>query len=200
MSNDYFLKGALARYKGFLHLIRRNREKSLKRFCVPTYDIDLIWHSHQLNPVSYCKDLNEVLGKILEHDDTDADRTKGMKLDVGFSGTTKQWEETFGTRYWRAGAMYRGSTPTPITNTPFSSSMIKKEIAASNEHQKIIELPEVKSVEVCIITYPLLFFSSFCVNGQMYELRIELRQWLNGPCLFMAIHPKSHLHSSYTRY
>ncbi|PON38888.1 Glycine-rich domain-containing protein-like [Parasponia andersonii] len=150
MNNDLFLKGALARYKGFLHLIRRNREKSLKRFCVPTYDIDLIWHSHQLHPLSYCKDLNELLGKVLEHDDTDSDRTKGMKLDVGFSGTTKQWEETFGTRYWRAGAMYKGSAPTPVTNTPFSSNMIKKEIVALNEYKEIIQLPEVKSVEVVL--------------------------------------------------
>ncbi|EXC03907.1 hypothetical protein L484_016112 [Morus notabilis] len=150
MSNDCFLKGAVARYKGYLHLIRRNKEKSLNRFCVPTYDIDLIWHTHQLHPVSYCKDLRKLVGKILEHDDTDSNRTKGMKLDNGFSGTTKQWEETFGTRYWRAGAMYRGSTPTPITNTPFSSNMIKKEIAASNEYQKMIELPEAKSVEVVL--------------------------------------------------
>ncbi|XP_062100865.1 glycine-rich domain-containing protein 1 [Humulus lupulus] len=150
MNNDLFLEGALARYKGFLHLIRRNKEKSLKRFCVPTYDIDLIWHSHQLHPVSYSKDLNEVLGKVLEHDDTDSDRTKGTKLDVGFSSTTKQWEETFGTRYWRAGAMYRGSTPTPVTNTPCSPNMINKEKVKTNECQKIIQLPEVKFVEVVL--------------------------------------------------
>lgn len=148
MNNDIFLKGALARYKGFLHLIRFNRENSLKRFCVPTYDIDLIWHSHQLHPVSYCKDLNELIGKMLEHDDTDSDRTKGMKLDVGFSGTTEQWEETFGRRYWRAGAMYKGSNPTPVTNTPFSSNMINKQTADSNEYEKVIQLPEVKCVEV----------------------------------------------------
>lgn len=153
MNNDLFLVGALARYKGFLHLIRRNREKSLKRFCVPTYDIDLIWHSHQLHPVSYCKDLNELLGKVLEHDDTDSDRTKGMKLDVGFSGTTKQWEETFGTRYWRAGAMYRGSAPTPVTDTPFLSNMIKKKIVESNEYKKILPQPEVKFVEVGFTNY-----------------------------------------------
>ncbi|KAF9623563.1 hypothetical protein IFM89_003353 [Coptis chinensis] len=56
-------------------------------------------HSHQLHPISYCKDLVEVLGEILEHDDTDSDRTKGQKLDTGFSGTTMQWENTFGSRF-----------------------------------------------------------------------------------------------------
>ncbi|XP_076927584.1 glycine-rich domain-containing protein 1-like [Bidens hawaiensis] len=118
VKSDLFLKAAVARYKGFLHLIRRNRERSLKRFCVPTYDIDLMWHTHQLHPASYCKDLTELIGKVLEHDDTDQNRAKGQKLDTGFSETTKQWEETFGSRYWRAGAMYRGTAPSPVTTTP----------------------------------------------------------------------------------
>lgn len=162
MNQDVFLQGAVARYKGFLHLIKRNREKSLKRFCVPTYDIDLIWHSHQLHPVSYCKDLNELLGKVLEHDDMDSDRTKGKKLDVGFSGTTKQWEEAFGTRYWKAGAMHRGSAPCPVTTTPYKLSMMSKDVLASTEYQKVLQLPEVKFVEVDFFTslafsFPFIF-------------------------------------------
>lgn len=165
MNNDLFLEGAVARYRGFLHLIKRNMEKSLKRFCVPTYDIDLIWHSHQLNPVSYGKDLNELLGKILEHDDSDSDRTKGMKLDVGFSGTTKQWEDTFGTRYWRAGAMYRGNAPSPIIEIPFSCNMISKEAVVSNEYLEKMQLPEVKFVEVHFFCHSLPFFFFFYVLG-----------------------------------
>lgn len=150
MDNDLFLEAAVARYKGFLHLIKRNRERSLKRFCVPTYDVDLIWHSHQLQPASYCKDLVKILGKVLEHDDTDSDRSKGKKLDSGFSETTKQWEDTFGSRYWRAGAMYRGAAPSPITATPCASKFVTKQVVASNEHQKTVHLPEVKVIEVML--------------------------------------------------
>lgn len=138
----------MARYKGFLHLIKRNRQRSIKRFCVPTYDIDLIWHTHQLHPASYCKDVNKELGKLLEHDDVDQDRTKGKKLDTGFSGTTKQWEETFGSRYWKAGAMYRGGAPSPLTTIPFSSSIFSKEVVSSKKGQEIINLPELKVMEV----------------------------------------------------
>ncbi|KAJ6391379.1 hypothetical protein OIU77_025372 [Salix suchowensis] len=69
----YLLEEAVARYKGFLYLIKRNQGRSIKHFCVPTYDIDLIWHSHQLHPVSYCKDLVAIIGRVLEHDDTDSD-------------------------------------------------------------------------------------------------------------------------------
>ncbi|XP_038996090.1 glycine-rich domain-containing protein 1-like [Hibiscus syriacus] len=148
MNNDIFVQEAVARYKGFLHLINRNREKSIKRFCVPTYDIDLIWHTHQLHPVSYCIDLNKTLGKILEHDDTESDRTKGKKLDVGFSGTTKQWEDTFGTRYWKAGAMYRGNSPSPITTITCVPDILPKEVDAADEFLKIIKLLEMRAVEV----------------------------------------------------
>ncbi|KAI4328100.1 hypothetical protein L6164_020485 [Bauhinia variegata] len=148
MKNDIFIEEAVARYKGFLHLIKRNKEKGIKRFCVPTYDVDLIWHSHQLRPVAYCKDLNEALGKVLEHDDTDSDRTKGKKLDSGFSGTTEQWEETFGSRYWKTGAMYRGNAPSPVTRNRYSSNTISKKVVSSDGRPQEIQLPERTIVEV----------------------------------------------------
>ncbi|KAK7252467.1 hypothetical protein RIF29_36422 [Crotalaria pallida] len=150
MKNDLFIEEAVARYLGFLYLIKTNKEKGINRFCVPTYDIDLIWHSHQLQPVSYCKDLKEALGKVLEHDDTDSDRTKGKKLDTGFSATTKQWEDTFGTRYWKAGAMYRGNAPSPITSNPYSHNMISKKAVSSDEHPQEIGLQDRKIVEVLL--------------------------------------------------
>ncbi|MFS7962039.1 putative Glycine-rich domain-containing protein [Helianthus anomalus] len=106
MKDDIFLEGAVERYKGFLHMIRRNIGTKSNKFCVPTYDIDLMWHTHQLHPLSYCDDTMCLLGNVLDHDDTDSDRTKGHKLDSGFSKTTKQWNEMFLSRYWRAGAMY----------------------------------------------------------------------------------------------
>ncbi|KAF8673413.1 hypothetical protein HU200_048977 [Digitaria exilis] len=118
MHDQRFLVEALARYKGFLYLIKMNQEKGVQRFRVPTYDVDLMWHTHQLHPASYCKDMLKLLGKVLEHDDTDADRSEGKKLDVGFTETTEQFEGTFGVRYWKAGCMYRGNTPSPVTSTP----------------------------------------------------------------------------------
>ncbi|XP_021747602.1 glycine-rich domain-containing protein 1-like [Chenopodium quinoa] len=150
MSDDLFLQEAVARYKGFLHLIRTNRKNNIKRFCVPTYDVDLIWHTHQLNPVSYCNDLLKLMGKVLEHDDTDSDRTKGKKLDTGFSDTTKQWEDTFGLRYWKAGAMYRGATPTPVTQLPIPFTYEAKKLHAPDICDNFIQFPEMKAIEVLL--------------------------------------------------
>lgn len=150
MDDSLFLQEAVARYKGFLHLIRINKKKNIKRFCVPTYDIDLIWHSHQLHPVAYCKDLIEILGKVLEHDDTDSDRTKGKKLDTGFSGTTKQWEGIYGLRYWKAGAMYRGNAPSPVAQIPSPFTFNCQNVDATNNCENLIQLPAVKAVEVLL--------------------------------------------------
>lgn len=158
---DTFLEGAVARYKGFLHLIKRNRERHVSRFSVPTYDIDLIWHSHQLHPVSYCNDLVTIMGKVLEHDDTDSNRTKGQKLDVGFSETTRQWEETFGSRYWKAGAMYRGNPPSPLTVDKYKIVGTHHFCSApsNNTNQNLIQLPQKLLVQVASNIY---FFYILC--------------------------------------
>lgn len=148
MHDKRFLDEAVARYRGFLHLIKRNRERSMICFCVPTYDIDLMWHSHQLQPISYQKDMVKLLGKVLEHDDTDSDRTKGKKLDTGFSDTSKQWEDAYGLRYWRAGAMYRGAALPLLDATPHLPScsqantlrLCKSEISLPLQRTMVVEV------------------------------------------------------------
>ncbi|CAA7048136.1 unnamed protein product [Microthlaspi erraticum] len=104
VDSDIIIQEAVGRYKAFLYLIKRSREKLINLISVPTYDIDLIWHAHQLNPSSYYKDMEKILGEILQHDDTISDTSESKKLDTAFSGTTTQWEETFGQGYWIANA------------------------------------------------------------------------------------------------
>ena len=108
-----FLEAALQRYKGFLYLLKLS---GLTQFLVPTYDIDLIWHSHQASPLAYREDTTKLFGKVLNHDDTDSDRSKGQKLDTGFNTTRRHWKDTFGTCYERTGAMYRGEQQ--LTDSP----------------------------------------------------------------------------------
>lgn len=99
------------------------------------------------------------MGKVLEHDDTDSDRSKGQKLDVGFSETTAQWEETFGLRYWKAGAMYRGSPPSPLTVDKYKIDAIHNNSAPSNKiNQNLIQLPHKMLVQVAsYISYAIFF-------------------------------------------
>ncbi|CAN8288540.1 unnamed protein product [Cochlearia groenlandica] len=71
---------------------------------VPTYDIDLIWHTHQLHPSSYYNDVEKLFGNVLQHDDDiDFNESKdGKKFDDILSETTVQWEEKFGQKYWKS--------------------------------------------------------------------------------------------------
>ncbi|KAL0697012.1 hypothetical protein Bca4012_064192 [Brassica carinata] len=102
VDSEIVMEEAVGRYKAFLYLIQKNREKKIKLISVPTYDIDLIWHTHQLNPSSYYKDMVKIFCNILQHDDTaDSETSEGMRLNTVFSGTTAQWEETFGRSYWK---------------------------------------------------------------------------------------------------
>ncbi|KAF7026991.1 hypothetical protein CFC21_039064 [Triticum aestivum] len=148
MHDQRFLEDALARYKGFLYLIKMNQEKGMNLFRVPTYDVDLMWHTHQLNSVAYCNDMLCLLGRVLEHDDTDDDRAEGKKLDTGFSGTTEQFENSFGVRYWKAGAMYRGSLPSPVTSVPQIFSGEGDSVFGVGEAEKHLAILETNVVEL----------------------------------------------------
>ncbi|OWM89413.1 glycine-rich domain-containing protein 1-like [Punica granatum] len=101
-NNDHYLGEGVARYKAFLHLVKRNEERS-----VPTYDIDLMWHSHQLNPLSYCEDLTAIFGGILDHNDHISDNPVNNKHKIGLAQTTKLWEDTYGQKYLIAGALLK---------------------------------------------------------------------------------------------
>ncbi|KAF7098008.1 hypothetical protein CFC21_099777 [Triticum aestivum] len=148
MHDHRFLEEALARYKGFLYLIKLNQEKGMNLFRVPTYDVDLMWHTHQLNSVTYYSDMLNLLGRVLEHDDTDDDRAEGKKLDTGFSGTTEQFENNFGLRYWKVGAMYRGSLPSPVTSVPQIFNSEDDSVFGVDKAEKHLTILETTVVEL----------------------------------------------------
>jgi hypothetical protein len=122
--NESFLHAAEMRYKGFLHLVAKSKGKV---FLVPTYDIDLMWHTHQLDPLAYRIDMLHILGKILDHDDTDTERHDGSKLSNCFHETKQLWEETYSIPYEKAGALYRGEAPTALQHSSSRKPVIKRE-------------------------------------------------------------------------
>lgn len=67
---------------------RKSSGKNKKRVAlVPTLDIDLCWHTHQLNSVSYREWCIEHLGVAVNHDDTVGQES----LDNGLRETTSAW-------------------------------------------------------------------------------------------------------------
>lgn len=82
---------ALDGYNKFLKLFKLYPGTML----VPTLDIDLVWHTHQLSPKRYIDATVEMAGRFLDHDDK---LGKGT-LDVGMEKTKSLFRVRFGREY-----------------------------------------------------------------------------------------------------
>lgn len=102
-----FLKQALSRYKKYLLL----KKKNPGAFLVPCYDIDLIWHSHQLHPANYANDTTKLFQRVFNHDDSVNDRSPNSKLSLSDADTRLLWKNTYNENFALPGAMYRGNPP-----------------------------------------------------------------------------------------
>ncbi|KAG1110479.1 hypothetical protein G6F42_015321 [Rhizopus arrhizus] len=74
----------IRQYSNFLYLIRTNPTLT----AVPTFEIDLAWHTHMLFPDSYRKFTSKFLGKFLNHDDTIPE----SRLDQYIKDTDYAWK------------------------------------------------------------------------------------------------------------
>ncbi|CAF4695981.1 unnamed protein product, partial [Rotaria magnacalcarata] len=62
------------------------------------YDIDVIWHTHQLFPEVYRQDMMANLQHVLHHDDTTQDRSAKSKLSTSDNETRRKWFDLYGDR------------------------------------------------------------------------------------------------------
>mmetsp|Transcript_17668 Transcript_17668/g.32082 ORF Transcript_17668/g.32082 Transcript_17668/m.32082 type:complete len:797 (+) Transcript_17668:286-2676(+) len=108
-SDDDFLQDAISQYYKFLKL---RRPGTCSMVLVPTYQIDLMWHSHILATIAgYYMDCKAIMGSTLNHDDSLNDRTEDGPLDRAFKETKSLWEKSYGEDYFAEGGMYRGEPP-----------------------------------------------------------------------------------------
>jgi hypothetical protein len=77
---------ATTRYNKFLSLM-----KEQNTLLVPTLDIDLAWHTHQIHASHYRTFTQKHIGRIVNHDDT---LTKGV-LSNGFAITARAWYKKY---------------------------------------------------------------------------------------------------------
>ena len=87
------LSESLTRYGNFFHMLTSS---DLKQMLVPTLDIDLMWHTHQLWNYGYFKDcLESPCHTGIDHDDT----VDENKLDDGYEFTRKLYRKLFNQEY-----------------------------------------------------------------------------------------------------
>ena len=96
LDTPFALFKATTRYHKFLLLMRRKSESEKKKVSlVPTLDIDLCWHTHQLFPGSYREWCIEHLGVSINHDDTIGKEV----LNSGLRETTLAWYDAYRESY-----------------------------------------------------------------------------------------------------
>ena len=108
--DDDFLREGVLNYYRFLQLMPDATRQGI--ILIPTYQIDLMWHTHMLSSIEmYNKDCIRIMNSTLHHDDSLTDRVEGGISDVSFMATKSLWMKHYGTDYVVAGGMYRGEPP-----------------------------------------------------------------------------------------
>ncbi|GKY92143.1 hypothetical protein MPSEU_000185700 [Mayamaea pseudoterrestris] len=105
-SSDAFLHEGVRRYVLFLHVTDHTLP------LVPTYQIDLMWHTHMLLSIhKYNEDCVRIRGDVFHHDDSLNDRSLGSDLDQSYRATIDLWQKKYKEFYQVEGGMYRGEPP-----------------------------------------------------------------------------------------
>ncbi|KIY68411.1 hypothetical protein CYLTODRAFT_374384 [Cylindrobasidium torrendii FP15055 ss-10] len=98
--DETVLLHTIARYHAFLDLM----QSSPASFFVPTLDIDLAWHTHQLKSAQYENDCWVYVGRFVDHND----RVEEDKLSNAFDITCRAWESRFHVQYTHCGCPVPG--------------------------------------------------------------------------------------------
>lgn len=95
----------LQKYSRFIHIITTYSE----HIAVPTLDVDLGWHTHQLSPRSYYDYTVSKCKKFIDHDD----KMDEKSLSENFEWTSKTYETLFGEVYSECTCWYCEGKPCP---------------------------------------------------------------------------------------
>ncbi|MCJ1438696.1 hypothetical protein MMC27_008086 [Xylographa pallens] len=98
---------------------------------VPTLDVDLAWHTHQLSPRSYLRYSVAKTRKFIDHDD----KIEENKLSLAFEWTSKTYQKMFDSVYsectcWYCEAVREGHTSTVSRIFKSSKNPVAKELDA----------------------------------------------------------------------
>ncbi|KAA1466623.1 hypothetical protein DENSPDRAFT_46315 [Dentipellis sp. KUC8613] len=99
---EVVLSHATVRYHAFLDLMF----SSPSSFFVPTLDIDLVWHTHQLLAANYQRDCIRYVGRYVDHDD----KVEESHLADAFDLTCRAWNARFNVPYMHCGCPLPGET------------------------------------------------------------------------------------------
>jgi len=110
-NKDDILNEAIIRYYKFLNLMKLYPGKLF----VPTLDVDLVWHAHQLNPSDYHKFTLTNVGNFIDHNDN----IEKPSLGNGFIETAQLWKQNYNEGYSPVSVFNKWVTPAKIAASVF---------------------------------------------------------------------------------
>lgn len=139
LDTPFALFKATTRYHKFLLLMRRKADGEKRKIAlVPTLDIDLCWHTHQLFAGSYRQWCIEHLGVAINHDDTIGKDV----LNSGLRETSLAWydayRESYSTDDLRQMYFSKGRTAAGVLFPPYGLFMRKKGQKLSQAQKRMI--------------------------------------------------------------
>lgn len=108
----------ITKYQRFVRIIAENRED----VAVPTLDIDLAWHTHQLSPSAYTRWMYAKTQRLTDHDD----KIDEDKLSTSFEWTSKTYQDMFGEVYSECTCWYCESVRAAHINSVGSVLRVSK--------------------------------------------------------------------------
>ncbi|KAI1761252.1 hypothetical protein GGR53DRAFT_525277 [Hypoxylon sp. FL1150] len=81
----------ITKYQRFVRIMATFRQE----VAVPTLDVDLAWHTHQLSPSAYTQWTQAKTQQLVDHDD----KIDEAKLSTAFEWTSKTYQDMFGEVY-----------------------------------------------------------------------------------------------------
>lgn len=123
------------KYERFIAIMAENPTKT----CVPTLDVDLAWHTHQLSPSAYYAYTTSRTTKFIDHDD----KIDEDKLATSFEWTMKKYQEKYAEVYSECTCWYCETIRSSNTGT------VSRILGVSNQDKAAQNFLDSGRAELC---------------------------------------------------
>ncbi|KAI4728109.1 hypothetical protein E4T49_04006 [Aureobasidium sp. EXF-10728] len=127
----------IRKYSRFIAIISR-----YSKMAVPTLDVDLAWHTHQLTPSKYLQYTVAQSRTFIDHDDKVAE----AKLTDAFADTSKIYQKLYGEPYSECTCWYCEAVRESHTST--ASRIFRSNVATAAENLHAVPADPKKSVHI----------------------------------------------------
>lgn len=131
------MKRLLVKYERFVQIMADRTHMA-----VPTLDVDLAWHTHQLSPYGYINYTVKATKRFIDHDDKVAE----TQLNDSFAWTSKTYQRLFNEPYSACVCWYCEAVRESHTST--TSRLFKTSNARANDMLHPVEQDPRKSVHI----------------------------------------------------